>query len=105
MITSGEGRYRVWLKKEQLGDDLLYILGGGERPHIGGVVLKRPGEEVQTLSFSSHRDLEVLIPIAEAACLKYGCTVVAVGGIHIDDATKEEIGEIVRNVEELLKRL
>jgi len=105
MITSGEGRLRVWLKKETLGDDLLYILGGGERPHVGGVVLKRPGEEARTLSFSTHQDLEVLIPIAEAACLKYGCTVVAVGGIHIDNATEEEIGILVNNVRELMKEL
>jgi gallate decarboxylase subunit D len=105
MLTSGEGRYRVWLQKQELGDDLIYTLGGGERPHVGGVVLKVPGQDVRTLSFSTHRDLDVLVPIAEAASLKYGCTVVAVGGIHIDDATKEEIGILVGNVRELLKEL
>ncbi len=105
MLTSGEGKYRVWLEKRELGDDLIYTLGGGERPHVGGVVLKVPGKDVQTLSFSTHRDLQVLVPIAEAACEKYGVTVVVVGGIHIDDATKEEIVILVGNVKKLLKKL
>ena len=39
MITSGEGRYKVWLKEERIGNDRLYILGGGEKPHIGGMVV------------------------------------------------------------------
>ena len=60
---------------------------------------------VKLLSFSTHRDLEVLVPIAEAACLKYDRTVVAVGGIHIDDASKEEIDILVGNVKELMKEL
>ena len=86
-------------------DDIPITLGGGERPHVGGVVLKVPGEDVQTLSFSTHRDLEVLVPIAQAASLKYGCTVVVAGGIHIDGATKEEIGILIGNVRELMKSL
>ena len=87
MITSGEGRYRVWLRKESSGEDLVYILGGGELAHIGGVALKVPGEELRLIRIGNHYDHHVLGPIAEAACEKYGVTVVVAGGIHIDDAT------------------
>ena len=31
MITSGKGKYKVFLKKKELGDDLIFILGGGEK--------------------------------------------------------------------------
>ena len=105
MITSGEGRTRVWLEVQEIGEDIVITVGGGDRPHIGGVVLKLPDEEVRTMPIGTHRDLEVLIPIAEAAYEKYGKSVVVVGGIHIDDATQEEIQSIVRNCERLVRNL
>ncbi len=37
MITSGNGKYEVWLKQIKLGNDRIYILGGGEKSHMGGV--------------------------------------------------------------------
>ena len=49
----GEGRYKVWLEKKELDRGLVYILGGGEKSHIGGVVLKRPGEELQIINVES----------------------------------------------------
>ncbi len=105
MITSGEGRTRVWLEVTEVGEDIVITLGGGERSHIGGVVLKVPDEEVRTMPIGTHRDLEVLIPLAEAAYEKYGKSIVVVGGIHIDDATREEILEIVENCKDLASQL
>lgn len=103
MITSGEGRYKVWLKKEKIGTDRLYILGGGERPHIGGVVMGEPGKDVTMIRLGTHYDHLVLEPIAREASEKYQVTCVAVGGIHIDEASKAEIEIIVRNCKELVK--
>lgn len=103
MITSGEGKYRVWLKEERIGEDRLYILGGGEKPHIGGVVIMEPGKELQIVRLENHYDHVVLGPIAEEASTKYQVTAVAVGGIHIDNASKDEIDIIVNNCRELMK--
>jgi len=105
MITFGEGRTKVWLEVQEIGEDIVITVGGGERPHIGGVVLKVPDEEIRTLPIGTHRDLEILVPIAEAAFEKYGKTVVVAGGIHVDDATEEEIQTIVRNCERLANNL
>ncbi len=103
MITCGEGRYRVWLRSEEIGEDRLYILGGGETPHIGSMVLKEPGKEIQSMILEGHKDNLVMEPIAEKACDKYGKTTVVVGGIHIKDATEEEIDIIVKNCKELMR--
>ncbi|MFH0816105.1 MAG: hypothetical protein V1934_04750 [Methanobacteriota archaeon] len=103
MITSGEGRYRVWLKVERLDDGMVCILGGGERSHVGGVVVKEPGKEAVALSLEGHYDEQVLRPIAEAVSRKYNMTVAALGGVHVDDATKEEIDILVANCRELAK--
>lgn len=103
MITSGSGRYRVWLKTEQIGDDRLYILGGGEQPHIGGVVIWEPEKGGQTIILGTHKDHLVLEKLAEKACDKYKVTTVAVGGIHIENATQEEITIIMKNCKELIE--
>lgn len=103
MITAGSGKYKVWLKEEKLSDERLYILGGGERPHVGGIVVMEPGKKAQLIKLEGHYDHIVLEPIAEEACKKYNTTVVVVGGVHVDDASQEEIDLLVKNCKELVK--
>jgi len=105
MITSGKGKHKVFLEKKELDDDLVLILGGGEKSHIGGVVLCEPGKEPKVISLGNHHDYVVLEPLAKDASKKYNKTVVAVGGIHIDNAKKEEIEKIVDNCKKLSKEL
>lgn len=103
MSTLGEGKYKVSLKKHQIGSDILLVLTGGEQPHIGGIVLCEPGKKTRFISRGSHKDYIVLEPLAKAACDKYNTTIVAVGGIHIMNASKEDIDQVVQNCEELEK--
>jgi len=103
MITSGEGKYKVWLEEKKIGNDVLFILGGGEKPHIGGVAICEPDKTAQVIRAEGHYDDVVLKPIAEAACKKYKTKVVAVGGVHVDNATKQEIEKLVENCKELIK--
>jgi len=103
MITSGEGKYKVWLEQKKIDDDLIYILGGGEKSHIGGVVICEPGKPTNVIRLEGHYDDIVLQPIAEKACGKYKTTVVALGGVHVDNATEEEINTLVENCKELVK--
>ena len=103
MITSGEGKYKVFLEEKKLDSDLIYILGGGQKSHIGGLVICEPGKKPQVIRLDGHYDDIVLKPIAEAACKKYKTKVVAVGGVHVDNATKDEIDLLVKNCKELIK--
>ena len=105
MITSGEGKYKVWLEKKELDNDLIFILGGGEKSHIGGIVVAEPGKKTQVIRRGNHYDYIVLKPIAEAACKKYKKIVSAIGGVHIDNASKEEIKIIVSNCEKLIEQI
>ncbi len=100
MITSGEGKYRVWLEEKKIGDDRIYILGGGEKPHIGGVVICEEGK-MKVIKFEGHYDHIVLKQIAERVCEKYK-RVVVLGGVHIDNAKKEEINRIVDNCRSMI---
>jgi len=103
MITYGDGKYKVWLEEKKIGNDLIYILGGGEKSHIGGIVICEPKKETQVIGFEGHYDYIVLQPIAEKAYKKYKTRVVALGGVHIDNASKEEIEKLVENCKELVK--
>jgi hypothetical protein len=103
MITAGEGKYKVWLKEEKLSEEKLYILGGGERPHIGGIVVKEPQKESNIIRFEGHFDHIVLQPIAEEASRKYNTKVIAIGGVHVDNASEDEIDLLVKNCKELLR--
>ena len=103
MITSGEGKYKVWLEQKRIGDDIIYFLGGGEKSHIGGVVICEPGKPTNVIRLGEHYDYIVLKAIAEESCKKYDTKVVAIGGIHINNATKEDIDKLVENCRELVK--
>ncbi|PNX48984.1 MAG: hypothetical protein BV459_01110 [Thermoplasmata archaeon M11B2D] len=105
MITSGRGRYTVWLHRHHIGDDLVYFLGGGEQPHVGGVVIAQPGMKVKAIRLTGHYDDIVLQPIAQAACKKYNKKVVAIGGVHVDHATTKEIDQLVENCRKLVKKI
>ncbi len=105
MITSGEGKYKVWLKEIKLDDGIIFILGGGEKSHIGGIVLCEPGKTSKTIRLEGHYDDIVLKPIAEAACKKHKTKVVAVGGVHVDNASKDEIDLLIKNCKDLIKHL
>jgi hypothetical protein len=105
MITSGRGKFKVWMQRYTLGDDFVYFLGGGERPHIGGVVIAEPRKKVQVIRLTNHYDDVVLKPIAEAACKKYTKKVVAIGGVHVDNATKDDINLLVENCKKLIKNI
>lgn len=105
MITFGKGKYKVWLKHEKIGDDQVFYLGGGERSHIGSVVICEPGKKAHIIRLSGHYDDIVLKPIAETACKKYKNKIVALGGVHIDHATKQEIDLLVKNCMKLVERI
>jgi hypothetical protein len=105
MITSGEGKYKVFLKKINLDNELIYILGGGEKSHVGAVVICEVGKKTRILKIDGHYDHVVLTPIAEAAFKKYKTKVVAIGGVHVNNATKDEIDILVKNCGAFIKKI
>jgi len=103
-ITEGEGRTRVWLKRANMGSDVVLLLGGGEE-HVGCVVVCEPGKESKTIVLGTHRDMEVAEPLAREMAGASGKTVVCVAGIHLDEITAEEIEEVRGNCRKLARRL
>jgi hypothetical protein len=99
--TVGEGKHTVFFEKHHLDEDIILIVGGGQRSHVGGVVICEPEKPMQVLGLSGHCDMTVLKPLAIAACKKYRRRVTVLGGIHIDDASKEDIKIVVEHCKQL----
>jgi len=104
-LSAGKGKYKVWLKELKHGKDVVLLLGGGERPHIGSVVLCGPRKEPIIINRKGHFDWVVAKPIAKKMSRKTGKTVVCIAGIHVDNATKKEIELLKRNCKDIEKKI
>jgi hypothetical protein len=105
MLSAGKGKYRVWLKEIGQGEDIILVLGGGEKTHIGSVVLCEPGKKPVTLNRKGHFDWMVAKPVAEKFSKKTGRPVVCVAGIHVNNATKKEIGILKGNCKKIENKI
>lgn len=96
---------KIVISKSFLGDDLLIVVKGGDKPHIGTTVLAVPRPSLtgdgsvsttsSVLNVCGHKDETICRILAEKASKKYGVTVVCLGGFHIDDINAGQIKEVV----------
>lgn len=105
-FTEGSGRTRVRLQLTAAGEDWQVLLTGGERPHIGAVVLAVPRPSLRGSGMScdcwvtpvtAHKDHLMAQPLAEKLCLACGRTVAVSAGLHVDRAAPEELRQFERN--------
>jgi hypothetical protein len=101
MITWGKGKYKVWIKQNNIGEDKIYFLGGGDKSHIGGIVICEPGKKINVIRLKNHYDYMILEIIAEKIFKKYNEKIIITGGVHIDNASKDEIEIIIENCRRL----
>ena len=113
-----KGRFSVEVDVFELGEDLVIVLGGSERPHVGGVSvsemvedINHPGRKTHTISSISlkgHKDEAVLRMLSESLSRATGKNVVAVGGVHWDGLSEKDIKDLMqffKNIAEELPRL
>ena len=97
-VHVGRGRTSVRLELRPVGLDWLLLITGGEQ-HVGAVALAEPGSDPAQLVRGAHREGPLAATCAAIISAATGAGCVAVGGIHQDEATGEEIVAIVGNAE------
>ena len=97
----GEGKTKVFFRRLSLDDDVIIIVGGGHKSHVGCVVICEPGKKTRNVNLPGHYDNKILQPLAIAACKKYKRKITVLGGIHIDNASKEDIETVIDNCRKL----
>jgi alpha-beta hydrolase superfamily lysophospholipase len=111
MILEREaGGHTIFLEAKSIGKDMLVAIYGGDEHHIGGVSIAHETKShyrdaetvsVSTLTFPGHKDYVVSSSVAEKICKALGGPVVVTVGIHYDNATPNDIQEIVQVVRNL----
>ena len=102
MISAGEGRYLVNLVYLLIGEDILILITGGKE-HIGGVSL------VENNSFSNmykknHKDNVISDMVAPFIYDSLKKDILVICGIHIDDATPDDIDTLINNAKECAEK-
>ncbi len=100
LLTVGSNRSRVNLELLSQGRDYLLLVTGG-KAHVGAVAVwdsAKKGELKAANEMSGHREGPLATECAEILGKASGRTVVAVVGIHQDNASPGEIEAIVANV-------
>ena len=118
-VTVRAGERRLWAVATTAGSDLVVTVGGGERPHVGCVVLAQPHASVKepgrvrvtssVITMPPHREEALARPLAEALAKALRGVVTVAAGVHDDDLSPEGIAAYldlaVRLRDRLLARL
>lgn len=81
------------------------LFTGGCLPHIGAVTVLDPAGSRTGIQFPSHKDQAVSDFVSDAIYRRQGGPVTVVAGVHYDDATKEQIRQIMAAVAEMTEEL
>ncbi len=105
-FTVGSGRMILEVAVENSGDGLVVTVFGGDRPHVGTVILaqprpslSRPGERSATstcLPLLGHQEEALARPVAETLARELGVPVVVVAGVHLERPSPAELGAVVK---------
>lgn len=114
-ISEKKGEFEVFAHVENLGDDLLVILWGGERPHIGAIGMAQPRpslrnpQEVSATSsvftFVGHKEDVVAKGMAEELARRLQRKVVVIAGMHWEGLPDEGIEEVMGICQRLQERI
>lgn len=109
----GEGRCHISLTLMDTGDGIHGLLTGGEKPHVGGVVLAIPRPSLRGEGWSAdiyitpvpgHKDVDVARTVAATLASELRFPVVITAGIHSDQLCAEELREIISHCESLTQK-
>jgi hypothetical protein len=111
----GSDPYKVKAEVRMVGSDMLVILYGGNKPHIGSIAValprpslknkKRTSSTSSVYNFLGHKDDVVAQKMSEALSARFNKKVVVTAGIHVDRITQEGIEKILENCDKLVDKI
>lgn len=108
--TGGEERFLVEAEAVFCGSDISVVVCGGTGHHIGAVSLavyepERDSATVSTMTVHTHRDDKVSAHFAKNISREMMCTVSASAGLHLDNASEQDIAQLWNSAQECCERL
>jgi hypothetical protein len=98
----------AWVRA--VGDDVVIVISGGDRPHVGCVVLALPSPARGRSGFAatssilvipSHKEEPIARPVAEAVCSRLGKVTTVTAGVHEDGIDRKGIESYLGLAEKL----
>lgn len=105
---------KITLEARWIGEDLVTTVYGGDTAHVGGVSVASVSESryrrvptisVSTISVPGHKEYVLSSPLAERICREMQCTVILMLGIHLEQASSEDIATVSSLVDELVTEM
>ncbi|MBR0400167.1 MAG: hypothetical protein IJH95_05075 [Mogibacterium sp.] len=94
-----------------VGNDVLAVIQGGDKPHIGCAVLSVPRKSLSgdgtvsctssVINITGHKDEQICRFISESIAAELKVNVVCSGGFHIDNISEEGIREVIGAVRDI----
>lgn len=114
-VEDPESRRRIVASVNVVGDDLVVAVGGGERPHVGCVVLAQPAPSnacpgtwsasCSVLTIPPHKEEPIARGIASRLAEAFGRVTVVTAGVHDDNLDPEGVATYLRLGKELAAKL
>jgi hypothetical protein len=114
-VEAGIGKYKVELFAQVTNNGIMLNLTGGEKPHLGAVVLCIPGTGLSdgapvscsttVVPLFGHKDDRAAKPLAEMVAKELKVPVSVAAGLHIKNADSEDIKMLLDNSLECGKKL
>ena len=111
----GTGNHRVEVVAFTCGKDMVVVIEGGTRYHVGAVALAIPrpsmtdparvSASASILCVTGHKEDELARNTALLIASSLNCTVTVIAGIHIDEANAQTINELTDNCTYAIKNL
>ena len=109
VVDAASGRsLTAWVR--EVGDDVVVAVGGGDRPHVGCVVLAVPtpgrgasgfAPSCSVLTIPPHKEEPIARAVAECVCRRLGRVTVVTAGVHEDEIDRDGIMTYLSLGEEL----
>lgn len=114
-FKSGAGVYALTAVVTRCGEDMVVTIGGGTAPHVGAVALGLPrlslkqdgsySASVSVFCVPEHKDDELARLAALELASGLRTRVVVTVGLHVDVATREELGALQANFVDILEQI
>lgn len=103
---------KLIVKVQKVGKDLVVVIEGGDKPHIGCTVLSIPRDSLKTagkisctssvINITGHKDEEICRYIAEAVCRSKHAITVCTGGFHVENMSEQQLKEVLEVIPEII---
>lgn len=115
MFAAGVFPYKVNAEVRLIGSDLLVVISGGDRPHIGSIAVAMPRPSLQNRGVMSatssvynlpgHKDQVIAQRVSEVLSSKLGRNVVVMAGFHSKGISEKGIKKVIENTEKLARKI